>query len=98
VQTQQVFVQKKIVSGGEMRPIERTVMKLIGEKGITMDDVLELLDRTSRQEMKKSFPDDCHFQKDTYFAKIILQSLVRYRLVKKEGNRYVKTEAKKDQA
>lgn len=78
-----------------MRPIERNVMKLIGEKGITMDDVLELLDRTSRQELKKSFPDDCLFQSDHYFAKIILQALQRYRLIRKEGNRYVKVEENK---
>ncbi len=78
-----------------MRPIERKILKKITDKGMSFEDVLEILDRTSRTEMKKSFPDDCHFQSDKYFAKIIIDSLLRYHLIKKEGNKYMKMEVKK---
>ena len=78
-----------------MRPIDRKVLNKIKEKGITMDDVLEIIDSTSTQEMKKSFQDDCLFQSDKYFAKTIINSLLRNRLIKLEGNRYFKNEKKK---
>lgn len=75
-----------------MRPIERKVLSNITEKGIKMDDVLEIIDRTPTTEMKKSFQDDCLFQTDKYFAKLILNTLLRSRLIKQEGNRYFKNE------
>ena len=77
-----------------MRPIERKVLQKVTDKGITFDDVLEIIDRTSTQEMKKSFPDDCHFQSDKYFAKGIIDSLLRYKLIRKDGNKYFKFEKK----
>ena len=79
-----------------MRPIERKVLAKIKEKGITMDDILEIIDSTSKQEMKKSFQDDCLFQSDKYFAKNIINSLLRNRLIKQEGNKYFKFEKKKE--
>jgi hypothetical protein len=79
-----------------MKPIERKVFQKITDKGISFDDVLEIMDRTSTQEKKKSFQDDCLFQTDKYFAKFIIDSLLRYRLIKKDGNRYFKTEKKKE--
>ena len=60
-----------------------------------MDDVLEIIDSISKQEMKKSFQDDCLFQSDKYFAKNIINSLLRSRLIKQEGSRYFKFEKKK---
>ncbi|MBC8384902.1 MAG: hypothetical protein H8E57_05240 [Candidatus Cloacimonetes bacterium] len=77
-----------------MRPIERKVLQKFTDKGISFDDVLEIVDRTSTQEMKKSFPDDCLFQSDKYFAKVILDSLLRFKLVRKDGNKYFKYEKK----
>ena len=77
-----------------MRPIERKVLQKVTDKGISFDDVLEIVDRTSTREMKKSFPDDCHFQSDKYFAKVILDSLLRYKLIKRNGNKYCKFEKK----
>ncbi len=77
-----------------MRPIEKKVLKKITDKGITFDDVLEIIDRTSTREMKKSFPDDCHFQSDKYFAKIITDSLLRYKLIRKDGDKFFKFEKK----
>ena len=50
-----------------MRPIERKILSGITDKGITFDDVLEVIDKTSTTEMKKSFQDDCLFQTDKYF-------------------------------
>ena len=50
-----------------MRPIERKVFQKITDKGINFDDVLEILDGTSTQEMNKSFTDDCLFQSDKYY-------------------------------
>ena len=79
-----------------MRPIERKVLNKIKEKGITMDDVLEIIDSTSTQEMKKSYQDDCLFQSDKYFAKNIINSLLRSRLIKQEDNKYFKNEKKED--
>ncbi len=78
-----------------MRPIERKIFQKITDKGITRDDILEILDRISKQEMKKSFPDDCHFQSDKYFAKVIIDDLLRSGLVKQENNRIFKKDAKK---
>jgi len=75
-----------------MRPIERKILAKITEKGITRDDVLEIIDRTPTTEMKKSFQDDCLFQPDKYFAKLIINALLRSRLIKQEGNRYYKIE------
>ena len=79
-----------------MRPIERKVLNKIKEKGITIYDVLEIIDSTSTQEMKKSFQDDCLFQSDKYFAKNIINSLLRSRLIKQENNKYFKNEKKED--
>ncbi len=79
-----------------MRPIDRKVLNKIKEKGITMDDVLEIIDSTSTQEMKKSFQDDCLFQSDKYFAKNIINSLLRSSLIKQEGNRFFKNIKKKE--
>ena len=59
---------------------------------MSRDDILEILDRTSKQEMKKSFPDDCHFQTDKYFAKVIMDALLRSGLVKLENNKLFKKE------
>jgi len=75
-----------------MRPIDRKVYNKITDKGITMDDVLEIIDGTSKHEMNKSYQDDCLFQSDKYFAKNIINSLLRSRLIKPEGNRYFKNE------
>ncbi len=80
-----------------MRPIERKVLGKIKEKGITMDDVLEIIDSTPTSEMKKSYQDDCLFQSDKYFAKNIINSLLRNRLIKQEGNKYFKNEKKKEE-
>ena len=79
-----------------MRPIERKVFQRITDKGISFDDVLEFLDGTSQHEMNKSFPDDCLFQTDKYFAKNILNDLQKYYLIKKEGNKYFKFDKKDD--
>ena len=81
-----------------MRPIERKILSKITDKGITFDDVLELIDKTSTTEMKKSFQDDCLFQSDKYFAKIILDSLLRYKLIRKDGNKFFKVEKKKKES
>jgi hypothetical protein len=81
-----------------MRPIERKVLNKIKEKGITMENVLEIIDSTPTQEMKKSFQDDCLFQSDKYFAKNIINSLLRSKLIKQEGNRYFKNEKKKEKS
>lgn len=79
-----------------MRSIDRKVLNKIKEKGITMDDVLEIIDSTSTQEMKKSFQDDCLFQSDKYFAKNIINSLLRSRLIKQEDNKYFKNKKKEN--
>ena len=81
-----------------MRPIERKILSRITDKGITFDDVLEVIDRTSTTEMKKSFQDDCLFQSDKYFTKIILDSLLRYKLICKEGNKFFKVEKEKEES
>ena len=81
-----------------MRPIERKILSRITDKGITFDDVLEVIDRTSTTEMKKSFQDDCLFQSDKYFTKIILNSLLRYKLIRKDGNKFFKVEKEKEES
>ena len=81
-----------------MRPIERKILSRITDKGITFDDVLEVIDRTTTTEMKKSFQDDCLFQSDKYFTKIILNSLLRYKLIRKDGNKFFKVEKKKEES
>jgi len=78
-----------------MRPIERKILSKINDKGLKIDDILEIIDRTTTQEMKKSFPDDCHFQSDKYFAKTIIRALESYRLIRKDGNKYYKIQKKK---
>jgi hypothetical protein len=78
-----------------MRNIDRKVLKKIGEDGITFDGVMEIIDRMSRSELKKSFEDDCLFQSEKYFTKNVIDMLLRYRLIKKEGNKFLKTEKKK---
>ncbi len=70
-----------------MRPITRKILaKIDDEKGLHFDKILEILDKTSTSELKKSFQDDCLFQSDKYFANEIVKELIRYRLVQKEGN------------
>ena len=78
-----------------MRDIDRKVLKKIGDDGITFDGVLEIIDRMGKSELKKSFEDDCLFQSDKYFAKNVIDMLMRYRLIKKEGNKFIKVEKKK---
>jgi len=79
-----------------MRPIEQKVLKIIDKKGINIEEIEEIVDGTSRQEMKKSFPDDCHFQSNRYFAKVIANSLLRSKLVVKEGNKLISNNQTKD--
>jgi hypothetical protein len=79
-----------------MRPIENKVLKAIGKDGITLDGIEEIVDSTNRTELKKSFPDDCHFQSSRYFAKVIADNLVRRRLVTKDGNKFKKPEKPSD--
>lgn len=79
-----------------MRPIARKILQKIDEKGIDFYEVLEILENTSTSEMKRNFPDDCHFQTDKYFARLILDSLLKSGLILKEGNRYFKKEKKKE--
>ena len=71
-----------------MRPIEYKILKKLEKNGLTFDGIEEIIDGTSRQELKKSFPDDCHFQSSRYFAKMVIDTLLRSRLIKREGNRY----------
>ncbi len=81
-----------------MRPIDRKVYKEINDKGISFDEIMEIVDRMSRSELKKSFEDDCLFQTTKYFANNVLNSLLRNRLIQKKGNRYFKPDKKKDQS
>ncbi len=78
-----------------MRDIDRKILQKIGDDGITFDGVMEIIDRMSRSELKKSFEDDCLFQSVKYFARNVIDMLLRYRLIKKEGNKFVKVEKKK---
>jgi hypothetical protein len=71
-----------------MRPIERKILQQISESGVSFEQVQEWVEMTSTPEMKKSFPDDCHFQTSRYFAKTILDSLLRQKFIFKDGNRY----------
>lgn len=71
-----------------MRPIEQKILKKLEKDGLSFDGVEEIIDGTSRQELKKSFPDDCHFQTSRYFARVVIDSLQRRNLIKKEGNKY----------
>ncbi len=72
-----------------MRPIEYKILKKLEKGSLTFEGIEEIVDGTSRQELKKSFPDDCHFQTSKYFARIIIESLLRSNFVRKEGNRYI---------
>lgn len=71
-----------------MRPIEYKVLKKLEKEGLTFDGIEEIIDDTSRQELKKSFPDDCHFQTSRYFARVVIDTLLRSRMIKKEGNKF----------
>lgn len=77
-----------------MRPIERKVLKKINEKDLTLEKIEEIIYNTPKTEMKKSYPDDSHFQSDKYFAKLIVKSLLRYGYIIKEGNFYKKNTSK----
>lgn len=72
-----------------MRPIESKILQKITDKGVTFDEILEWVDATPTQEMKKSFPDDCHFQTAKYFAKVIVDSLLRQGRLTRDGNRFI---------
>ena len=78
-----------------MRPIERKFYQKLKKDSFKRDDVLEFLDRIEPRELKKSFPDDCLFQTDKYFAKVIIDSLLRNKLIQKDGSRYTKIEKEK---
>jgi len=80
-----------------MRDIDRKVLQKIGEEGITFDGVMEIIDRMSRSELKRSYEDDCLFQPVRYFAKNVIDMLLRYHLIKKEGDKYFKVEKKKEE-
>lgn len=73
-----------------MRPIERKLLASIGDKGMSFDQVLEFMDKITPHERKQSFPDDCLFQSDRYFAKTLLDGLVRRGLLVQEGPHYQK--------
>jgi len=81
-----------------MRPIERKFYHKLKGDSFTRDDVLEFLDRIQPQELKKSFPDDCLFQSDKYFAKVIIDSLIRYRLIRRDGSKFLKLEKDKKES
>ena len=72
-----------------MRPIEKKVFDKIGEKGLSLDDIWEIVDSTAPSELKKSYPDDSHFQSGKYFAKQIMDNLVRSGKVIREGQRII---------
>ena len=80
-----------------MRPIARKLLSKIDDKGMSKYQVLEFFDRMSPSERKQSFPDDCLFQSDKYFAETVLKELIRSRLLKMEDNRYFKNEKKKEE-
>jgi hypothetical protein len=79
-----------------MRPIENKILRKITENGVSFDEILEWVDATPTQEMKKSFPDDCHFQSAKYFTKVILDSLIRQKLITRDGDKYCLTKRNKD--
>ncbi|MCK9330300.1 MAG: hypothetical protein M0Q94_10540 [Candidatus Cloacimonetes bacterium] len=72
-----------------MRPIEKKVLDKIKDKGLSLDDVWEIVDNTPTSELKKSYPDDCHFQSTKYFAKTIWDSLLRSGKVVKDNNKII---------
>ncbi|HPR16736.1 MAG TPA: hypothetical protein PLD62_00660 [Candidatus Cloacimonadota bacterium] len=80
-----------------MRDIDRKVFQKIGENGITLYEVMEIVDRMSQSELKKSYEDDCLFQSEKYFANNVIDALLRYRLIHQEGNKYFKVEKKKEE-
>lgn len=73
-----------------MRAIERKILGKITEKGFSLDQIEEYIDRMDRREFKKNYPDECLFQKPRYFAKQIFNNLLRTGLVTKENDRLVK--------
>lgn len=82
-----------------MRPIEAKILKIIKDKKkLTFDQIEEIIDSTSKQELKKSFPDDCLFQTNRYFANFLIKSLAQKKLIKKENNEFhiIEKETKKD--
>lgn len=79
-----------------MRPLEKKVLDKITTQGVTFEVIEEIIDATPRPEMKKSYPDDSHFQAPRYFAKLILATLLRMKLVVQDGNLYKKPEKKQD--
>ncbi len=79
-----------------MRPIERKILSKIDEKGATFDRVEEIIDGMTRQELKKSFPDDSIFQSPRYFAKVVLDSLLRRGAITKQDGKFVKPSKKED--
>jgi len=81
-----------------MRPLERKLLQKISDKGITFDDVLELLDRTGKHEMNKNFQDDCLFQTNKYFAKLMLDELLKNKIIRKDGHKFYKIEKQKEKS
>lgn len=79
-----------------MRPIERKVLSKITDTGITFDGIMEIIDSTPMSELKKSFPDDCLFQSVRNFSKLIVDNMLRSRLIIQEGNKYTKPQLKKE--
>jgi hypothetical protein len=78
-----------------MRPVTIKLYSKIGDKGMSRDEVLEFFDRLDPSEKKKSFPDDCLFQSNRYFADTILKEMLRQKVIKIIDNRYYKNEKKK---
>ena len=72
-----------------MRPIEYKILNMLEKESLSFDGIEEIIDGTSRQELKKSFPDECHFQTSRFFTKTVIDSLLRSNLVQKEGNKYI---------
>jgi folate-dependent tRNA-U54 methylase TrmFO/GidA len=73
-----------------MRPVARKLYSKLDDKGMSMDNVLEFFDHLNPAEKKQSFPDDCLFQKDRYFAETVLKEMMRAGMIKRDGNRYFK--------
>lgn len=80
-----------------MRPIARKLLGKLDDKGMSKDQVLEFFDRMTPAERKQSFPDDCLFQSEKYFAETVLKELLRARVIKLEDNKYFKNEKKKEE-
>ena len=80
-----------------MRPIARKLLSKIDDKGMSKDQVLQFFDLMSPSERKKSFPDDCLFQSDKYFAETVLKELIRAHVIKVEDKKYFKNEKKKEE-